>query len=302
MKKILIGGKMDVSTIAYGCMHLAELDDKSAEKHLMIAIEAGINFFDHADIYGKGQCEEVFGRTFDHSQRDKVFIQTKCGIRKGFYDFSADHIIRSAENSLSKMKLDYLDCLLLHRPDTLMENDEVAMAFEKLYREGKVRNFGVSNFKPLQIEYLKKAVSFPLMINQLQFGLAHTGMIDSGIHANMKTDSSFDHDGSILEYSRINNMTIQAWSPFRNGSKKEFIVGHPDLAEMNQCLNKYALIYDKSPAAVALAWVLRHPAKMQAIVGTTKTPRLLDLCTADEIDMSREEWYEIYRSAGNIIP
>lgn len=302
MKNILIGKQMSASSIAYGCMHLAELDEKTAQNHLMIALEAGINFFDNADIYGGGKSEEVFGKAFDHSQRDDVYIQSKCGIRKGFYDFSATHIISSVENSLRKMKLDYLDCLLLHRPDALMENEEVAGAFDKLFNEGKVKNFGVSNFKPMQIEYLKKAVNVPLVINQLQFGLAHTGMIDSGIHVNMKTEASFDHDGSVLEYSRINDMTVQAWSPFRNGTKKEFIIGNPELPEMNECLNKFALIYDKSPSAVALAWILRHPANMQVIIGTTKTARLLDMCTADEIEMSREEWYEIYRSAGNIIP
>ena len=302
MNKTLIGGKLNSSRIALGCMRIGSLDEKSAQKHIQIAMELGINYFDHADIYQKGYCEELFGKVYDKSQRDNMIIQSKCGIRQGYYDFSKEHIINSVNGSLKRLQTNYLDVLLLHRPDALMEGEEVAEAFDELYNSGKVKNFGVSNFNPMQVEYLKKYVNQPLIINQLQLGITNTGMIDCGINVNMKNENSINHDGSVLEYSRINDMTIQAWSPFRHTKETGVVIGSELLPEVNECLNKFALVYDVSPSAVMVSWILRHPAKIQTIVGTTNTARLLDICNADCVQMSREDWYEIYRSAGNIVP
>ncbi|MCC8022567.1 MAG: aldo/keto reductase [Clostridiales bacterium] len=302
MKQITIGNQFEASRISLGCMRLGSLEEREAERHVRTAMERGINFFDHADIYQKGHSEELFGQVFDHSRRAEVFLQSKCGIRPGYYDFSRDHILSSVEGSLKRLRTDYLDVLLLHRPDTLMEGEEVAEAFDLLHRSGKVRCFGVSNFNPMQVEYLKRYVRQPLLVNQLQFGVTHTGMIDCGIHVNMKSENSVMHDGSVLEYSRMTGMTIQAWSPFRHTKEMGVYIGNEALPEVNACLEKFAYKYDVSPSAVAIAWILRHPAGIQTILGTTRTDRLLDICTADRVEMSREDWYEIYRSAGNIVP
>lgn len=302
MKKMTVGNHLEASRIALGCMRFGALDQKSAGRHIETAMEAGIDFFDHADIYMQGYSEELFGLVFDHSRRDQVLIQSKCGIRKGYYDFSREHILSSVEGSLKRLRTEYLDVLVLHRPDTLMEGEEVAAAFDALHSSGKVRCFGVSNFHPGQIEYLKKYVKQPLLVNQLQLGVTHTGMIDSGLNVNMKNTNSIDHDSGVLEYSRLHDMTIQAWSPFRHTKESGVVIGNPLVPEVNACLEKYALIYDVSPSAVVIAWLLRHPAGIQPILGTTNTARLLDLCNADDVEMSREAWYEIYRSAGNLIP
>lgn len=220
MKYINIGnGEIKASAIALGCMRIADKSVKEVAELINTALEEGINFFDHADIYGGGKSEEVFAEAIDMkpSIREKIIIQTKCGIRKGYYDFSKEHILKSVDGSLKRLKTDYIDVLLLHRPDTLMEPEEVAEAFSILHSSGKVRNFGVSNFNPMQIELLSKYLNQKLIINQLQFSIMHTGMIDSGFNVNMKVDQSIDRDGSVLEYCRLKNITIQAWSPFQYG-------------------------------------------------------------------------------------
>lgn len=305
MKKLAIGDSgLFGSEIALGCMQFSKLDYKTAERLTLTAVETGVDFFDHADIYGGGASEEMFGRVLaaHPSLREKIKVQSKCGIRPGRYDFSKGHILSAVEGSLKRLNADYLDALLLHRPDTLVEPEQVAEAFEILHASGKVRHFGVSNHSPMQIELLKTAVSLPLVANQLQFSLAHTGMVDAGINVNTKSPAGLVRDGAILEYSRINKMTIQAWSPFQFGLFEGFYLDNPDFPELNAAVDKCASEFGVVNSAVVLAWILRHPAKIQALVGTTKPERLESMAKAADIEMSGDVWYELYRAAGNKIP
>ncbi|MNE50968.1 Oxidoreductase YdhF [compost metagenome] len=229
-------------------------------------------------------------------------IQTKCGIRHGFFDFSKAHIVQSVENSLKRLKTDYVDVLLLHRPDTLMEPEEVAEAFDYLEQKGMVKHFGVSNLNPLQIELLKKNVKQPLLFNQLQLSIMVSGMIDAGFNVNMTNSASVVHDGGILEYSRLHDMTIQPWSPFQYGFFEGVFLGNDKFPELNEVIDRLAAEKGVADTAIAIAWLLRHPASMQPIVGTTNTQRLLDIAKASDITLTRQEWYEIYRAAGNKLP
>lgn len=297
-------GALEVAEISLGCMRIADLSPQEADVHIHSALEAGIDFFDHADIYGGGKAEEVFGDVLAASPglRDQMMIQTKCGIRQGFFDFSKEHIVNSVENSLKRLKTDYVDVLLLHRPDTLMEPEEVAEAFDQLESRGLVKHFGVSNLNPLQIELLKKNVKQPLLFNQLQLSIMVTGMIDAGFNVNMTNSASVVHDGGILEYSRLHDMTIQPWSPFQYGFFEGVFLGNEKFPKLNEVINRLADEKGVADTAIAIAWLLRHPAKMQPIVGTTNTKRLLDIAKASDITLSRQEWYEIYRAAGNVLP
>ena len=304
MKYIKIGNNIEnASAIALGCMRIHALDNAQVEELIMTALDNGVNFFDHADIYGKGKSEELFGEFMKNHKdlRDKMIIQTKCAIRPGYYDFSKEHIIESVETSLKRMNLDYIDVLLLHRPDTLMEPEEVGEAFEELYKSGKVKNFGVSNHNMMQIELLKTGVNVPLVINQLQLSIVNAGMITSGINVNMENKESVMHDGFLLEYSRLKNMTIQAWSPFRYGKAGVFL-DNPDYPELNAEIDRLAEKYGVKNTAIAAAWILSHPAKIQVIAGTTNKERLSDICKATDVDLTRQEWYSIYRSAGHHLP
>jgi predicted oxidoreductase len=297
-------GALEVAEISLGCMRIADLSPQEADVHIHSALEAGIDFFDHADIYAAGKAEEVFGDVLAASpgMREQLLIQTKCGIRNGFFDFSKEHIVSSVENSLKRLKTDYVDVLLLHRPDTLMEPEEVAEAFDQLESRGLVKHFGVSNQNPLQIELLKKNVKQPLLFNQLQLSVMVTGMIDSGINVNMTNSGSVVHDGGILEYSRLHDMTIQPWSPFQYGFFEGVFLGNEKFPEVNEVIDRLAAEKGVADTAIAIAWLLRHPAKMQPVVGTTNTKRLLDIAKASDITLSRQEWYEIYRAAGNVLP
>ena len=267
MKKIKFGSTdLEVSSVILGLMRINNAKDPVAV--LTTAIENGITFFDHADIYGGGECESIFADALAQTEykREDLFIQSKCGIIPGkMFDFSKEHIIKSVEGSLKRLKMDYLDALLLHRPDTLVEPEEVAAAFDELEKAGKVKYFGVSNQNPGQIELLKKYVSQPLLANQLQFGIMHTGMIDRGIHVNMTDSGSVDHDGGILEYSRLNDMTIQAWSPYQYGFFEGVFIGNEKFPELNAKLEELAEKYQTTATGIASAWILRHPANMQAI-------------------------------------
>ncbi|MDF0606567.1 aldo/keto reductase [Neisseriaceae bacterium TC5R-5] len=304
MKNIRLGdSQLYASEIALGCMRMAELSVSDAHANIACALEQGINLFDHADIYGAGKSEEIFAAALQHGRirRDDIILQTKCGIREGFFDFSKEHIIQSVESSLSRLNTDYIDVLLLHRPDTLFD-EEVAAAFDALQDSGKVRYFGVSNQKPLQMALLQKYVSQKLIINQLQFSLAHAGMIDSGLYANMKVAAATDHDGSVLEYCRLNDITIQAWSPFQYGSFAGTFLNNPDFAKLNQVINELAHSHSVSNSAIAIAWILRHPAKLQAIIGSMNLKRIEDICQAAKVQLSRQEWYRLYCAAGNPLP
>ena len=304
MKRITIGNTVDAPAVAMGCMRLKGAAE-SVDRIIGTALECGIDYFDHADIYGGGQCEEVFGEYLAaHSElRDKITVQTKCGIRSGFFDFSKEHIINSVNNSLKRLHTDYIDVLLLHRPDTLMEPDEVAEAFSELERDGKVKHFGVSNHNPYQIELLKTAVKQPLIINQLQFSIPEAGMVTSGLNVNMKNDESVMHDGSSLEYARIKGITIQAWSPFQQGFiEKPFIGDYENYPELNKTLEELAEEYNVQPISIASAWILRHPAGIQIISGSMNPERIRAICSGADITLTREEWYRIYRSAGFRLP
>ncbi|MBF2427486.1 aldo/keto reductase [Listeria welshimeri] len=305
MKRITIGNSaLTASEISLGCMRMADLSKEDANKVINTALENGIDFFDHADIYGGGKSEEVFADAIDMNAtiREKMILQSKCGIRQGFFDFSKEHIISSVEGSLKRLKTDYLDTLLLHRPDTLFEPEEVAAAFTELEKSGKVRHFGVSNQNPGQIELLKKYVDQELIANQLQFSIMHTGMIDTGFNVNMTIDPSLDRDGGILEYSRLNNMTIQAWSPFQYGFFEGVFLDNDKFPELNKTIDKIAADKGVTNSAIAVAWIQRHPASFQTVVGTMNPVRIADIAKASDVTLSREEWYEIYRAAGNQLP
>lgn len=308
MKYISIANTdLKASNIIMGNMRINQLSLKEAENLIRTAMAEGINFFDHADIYGQGKCEEIFSEAIqmNSSIREKMIIQSKCGIRakENYFDFSKEHILESVDGILKRLKTDYLDILLLHRPDPLMEPAEVAEAFQQLQTSGKVKYFGVSNFNPTQIELLKKFIPQKLVVNQLQFSIAHTPMIDSGIALNMKIDQSVNRDSSILEYCRLNDITIQAWSPYQHGFFKGAFIGDLEhFPELNKVLDSLANKYEVTSTAIAAAWITRHPANMQVVLGTTNQTRLKDGCSGSDIPLTREEWYQIYKAAGNMVP
>lgn len=303
MKNVKIGN-MNASAVSLGCMRMAGLEEKQVDSIIDTAIENGINFFDHADIYGGGESERLFGNYLAlHSwARQNMFIQTKCAIHDGQFDFSKEHIIKSVEGSLLRLGVDYIDALLLHRPDTLMVPEEVAEAFDALESSGKVRYFGVSNQNLMQIELLKTAVKQPLIINQLQFSIVEAGMVTSGMNVNMKNSESVMHDGGLLEYSRIKNITIQAWSPFQRGFFGGTFIDNDDFPKLNLKLEEIAEKYGITKTGVAAAWILRHPANFQLIAGTMNPKRLSEICRGADITLTRSEWYEIYRAAGHSLP
>ena len=304
MKDIKIGNQLTASAISLGCMRMSDLDEKKVDAIMDTAIENGVNFFDHADIYGGGMAETVFGEyiTRHPGIREKIMIQTKCAIHDGQFDFSKEHILKSVDGSLSRLGVEYLDVLLLHRPDTLMEPEEVAEAFDILEASGKVNYFGVSNQNMMQMELMKTAVKQPLMINQLQFSVTEAGMVTSGMNVNMKNAESVMHDGSFLEYSRLKNITIQAWSPFQHGFFQGSFVDSDKFPELNAKFAEIGEKYGITKTGVAAAWILRHPANMQLIAGTMNPKRLAEICRASDVTLSRSEWYEIYRAAGHTLP
>lgn len=306
MKTIQIGSTdLQVPVIALGCMRIGGMDRKQLEHYLKKCLEMGVNFFDHADIYGDGECETLFSKALPlaPSVREQVILQSKCAIRSGgMYDFSKEYILKSVDGILKRLQTEYLDILLLHRPDALMEPEEVAEAFELLEQSGKVRYFGVSNHKPSQIELLKTCVKQKLLINQLQLSLPFSGMIASGMEVNMLSPGSFDHDGSVLDYCRIKNITVQAWSPFGTDNWGGVFFGQERYAELNQALQETGERYGVSPTAVAAAWILRHPAGIQVIAGTTNEKRMEEIVRAADITLTRQEWYKLYLAAGHILP
>jgi predicted oxidoreductase len=304
MKNIKIGNQIDASAVSLGCMRMSNLDEKQVDAIMDTALENGVNFFDHADIYGGGNSEKLFGDYLKRHKdvREHIYIQTKCAIHDGQFDFSKEHIIKSVDDSLKRLGVDYVDALLLHRPDTLMEPEEVAEAFDILESTGKVKNFGVSNQNLMQIELLKTAVKQPLIINQLQFSVTEAGLVTSGMNVNMKNAESVMHDGGLLEYSRIKNITIQAWSPFQHGFFKGSFIDNDEFPVLNAKLAEIGEKYGLTKTGVAAAWILRHPANMQLIAGTMNPERLREICKAADITLSRSDWYEIYRAAGHSLP
>lgn len=306
MKTIKLGqSDLQVPVIAVGCMRINGLEKPEAERFVRTALDIGANFFDHADIYGKGTCEEIFADAIQMSDavREKIILQSKCGIRPGLsFDFSKAHILQSVDNILSRLKTDYLDVLLLHRPDALVEPEEVAEAFDILHSNGKVRHFGVSNQNPMQIQLLKKFVKQPLVANQLQLSITNANMISQGLHVNMLDDSAVNRDGSILDFCRLHDITVQPWSPFQYGFFEGVFLDNAKFPELNAKIDEIAAKYEVTNTTIAIAWLLRHPARMQPVTGTMNVERLKDCAKAAEITLTREEWYEIFKAAGNILP
>lgn len=294
-----------VPSVALGCMRLGDVDEKEAEALLDTALELGCNFFDHADIYGKGACESRFAQAIHMSPsvREKIILQSKCGIVSGkMHDSSKEHILSSVDGILGRLQTEYLDVLLLHRPDALVEPEEVAEAFNILHRSGKVRFFGVSNHRSSQIRLLQKYVEQPLVADQLQFSVVNSSMIQIGMEANMGTDGAVDRDGGVLDFCRENEITIQTWSPFQYGYRSGVFLGNPKFRELDDAIGELAQKYGTTDTAVAAAWILRHPAKMQLVAGTTKPSRLKEICQAADLTLTREEWYRLYLAAGHMLP
>jgi predicted oxidoreductase len=306
MRKINLGtSALAVPVVAAGCMRINGISEKEAEGFVKSALEQGVNFFEHADVYGDGACEELFARAAGMSAavREKLIVQSKCGIVSGKrYDFSKTHILEAVDGSLKRLRTEYLDVLLLHRPDMLVEPEEVAAAFDILHSSGKVRHFGVSNQKPAQIELLKKYVKEPLVANQLQLSITNANMIGNGIHVNMTDAAATDRDGSILDYCRLHDITIQTWSPFQYGFFEGVFLGSPQFPALNAKIDEIAKKYGATNTTIAAAWILRHPAKFQLVSGTMNSARFREIAAAANITLSRSEWYEIYLSAGNNLP
>jgi predicted oxidoreductase len=305
MKQIKIANSdLLASEISLGCMRISKMTDQEISKLIHTALDQGINFFDHADVYGGGKSEERFSEALGMNPRirEQMILQTKCGIRSGYFDFSKEHILEAVDGSLKRLQTDHVDVLLLHRPDALVEPEEVAEAFTILQDSGKVRYFGVSNQNPMQIELLRKSVKQKFIVNQLQLSITNTGMIDAGLNVNMKVDASINRDGSILDYCRLNDITIQPWSPFQHGFFSGVFLDNEKFPELNQKINALAAAKGVTNSAIAIAWILRHPARMQPIIGTTNPARVKEACQASDVTLTRAEWYEIYRAAGNLIP
>jgi len=306
LKTINLGQSgMQTSAVALGIMRMNSLTVDQATKVLETAVDLGINYVDSADIYGGGDSSTIFGKALKQSsvKRDQLYIQSKGGIVPGKrYDFSKQHIIEAVDGELSRLGIDYLDSFLLHRPDPLMDPAEVAEAFNELQTSGKVRHFGVSNFNPMQVELLQSALNQRLMINQLQFGVMHTGAIDFGLHTNMQDDRSINHDGEIIEYSRLHHMTIQAWAPYQYGNFAGIFLDNPKFPKLNNAMQALADEKHTSKSAIATAWILRHPAKIQVILGTMNPKHLTENAAGADIDLTRQEWYDIYFAAGNDLP
>ena len=300
-------GPQNVSAIILGCMRMPALDTQKAADMIRTAAEEGVNFFDHATCYGDGEAERRFGDAFALTglKREDVYLQSKCGISRDPREFnwSRDYIVENAEAILRRLKTDYLDALLLHRPDLLFDPEEVAEAFDKLAESGKVRHFGVSNVTPGQLELLKKYVKQPLVFNQLQFSLDQSQLIDGWLYLNnLKTDRSINRDNGVLDYCRLNDITIQAWSPLQFGMFGGCFVDHPDFPELNKALGELGEKYGVTKTAIAIAWILRHPAKMQAIAGTMNPQHLKELCAAANVELTHQEWYRLYLASGKFLP
>jgi len=303
-------GTSSAPAVISGMMRIDSKADAEIRALYDAARDAGIDFFDHADIYGGRMhyCEERFAEALElsGSEREEIVLQTKCGIvpAQGTFDFSCEHIMTQVEGSLRALRTDYIDVLLLHRPDALVEPEDVARAFDELEASGKVRAFGVSNHTPRQIDLLKTAVRQPIVANQLQLSITHAPIIAQPVAANMASeDQSVVRDGGgIVEYCRINGITVQAWSPFQGGFFTGVFLGNPEYAELNAVIDRLAAAYDVTPIAIATAWITRHPAKMQVVLGTTTPERVRDAAAGADIEITRAEWYELFRAAGHVLP
>lgn len=297
---------MNQNKIILGCMRLASKSHEEAKVIIQTALDAGIHVFDHADIYGRGESERVFAKAISDLgvKREDIILQSKVSIRPelGIYDLSYEHIIESVDKILERLDTDYLDVLLLHRPDALMEPQEIAKAFDLLHREGKVKSFGVSNFNNYQIELLNHYLNFPIAYNQVQFGLLHSVLVDEGINVNLNAKEAHVRAGGILEYSMIHNIKLQAWSPFQHGFIAGPFIDNPDYEAVNNALETVAQKYEVSKTTIAAAWILRHPANIQVVSGSMTPSRIIEVAKAQDIYLSRQEWYTLYKSTGKLLP
>lgn len=304
------GSDIVAPNVVLGLMRIGEKTDAEIQELYATAREVGIDFFDHAAVYGSELhgCEARFANALKLSTEERagITLQTKVGIVKDgpYFDFSYDHIIESVDASLRALQTDYIDILLLHRPDALVEPEDVARAFDELLAAGKVRAFGVSNHTPRQIDLLKRYVQQPLIANQVQLSITHAPIIAAGVASNMHgLEQSITLDGGgILDYCRLHDITIQAWSPFQAGFFTGTFLGDPEYAALNMTLDRLAAAYETTPIAIATAWITRHPANMQVVLGTTNPGRVAEAAQGSEIPLSRAQWYELFRAAGYIVP
>lgn len=303
-----VNGPQNIPAIIQGCMRMPGLTKEEAAVVIRTAYDCGVNFYDHATCYGEnGAAETRFGEAFPLTgiRREDVFIQSKCGLcfDRNEFDWTKENILSSVDDSLRRLKVEYLDALLLHRPDVLFDPEEVAEAFDDLEKAGKVRYFGVSNLVPMQIELLRKFVKQPLLFNQVQLSLEQSQLIDQALYMNNKTtDFSINRDGNLLDYCRLKDITIQAWSPLQAGMFGGTFVDNPDFPELNKVLGELAEREGVSKAAIAIAWILRHPAKMQAIIGSMNPAHIKDACAAAEVKLTHHDWYALYLGAGKYLP
>lgn len=303
----ITNGPQNVSAIVQGCMRMPALTKEKAAEVIRTAYDCGVNFFDHATCYGAGEAEVRFSEAFPLTglKREDIYIQSKCGIcpERGEFDWTKEYILSSVDGILQRLGTDYLDTLLLHRPDLLFDPEEVAQAFDTLEKAGKVRWFGVSNLVPMQTELLKKYCSQPLVINQVQLSLEQSQLIDQALYMNNKTtELSINRDGNALDYCRLNDITVQAWSPLQKGMFGGTFIDDPEFAELNEVLDEIAQREGVSKAAVAIAWILRHPARMQAIIGTMDPEHIKDACAAADVKLSHNDWYGLYLASGKFLP
>jgi len=305
----LTGTDITVPAVVTGVMRIQEKSDADVRALFDASLAAGIDFFDHADIYGSDihGCERRFAEALNlsPSQRSEITLQTKAGIVPSgpYFDFSHDHIVEAVEGSLKALATDYVDILLLHRPDALVEPEEVARAFDELEAAGKVRAFGVSNHTPGQIELLKRHVRQPLVANQVQLSITHAPIIAQGVAMNMAAlDQSLSRDLGVLDYCRLHDITVQAWSPFQAGFFTGVFLGNPDYPELNEVIDRLAAKYEVEAEAIATAWITRHPARMQVVLGTTTPERVTAAAKGADVVLTRPEWYELYRAAGYLVP
>jgi len=298
---------LTASDVILGLMRINDMSDEDIRALYAASRDAGVTMFDHAAIYGGWHgCEERFGSavTLSPSERSEIVLQTKVGIRQGYFDFSYEHILSSVEESLAALRTDYVDVLLLHRPDALVEPDEVARAFDELHAAGKVHHFGVSNHTPGQVELLAKSVRQPLAFNQVQLSITHANVIAQGMAANMVgLDQSIDRDNDILNHARLHDVTLQAWSPFQKGFFDGVFLGDREqYAELNDVLDEVAAAHGVTPTGIAVAWITRHPAHFQVVLGTTNPQRVRESAAGSDVVLSREEWYRIFTAAGHTVP